>query len=680
VVTQSIDSVEELKVEPRTPRADHRVDLYLILLATAAACATFILAVLSQVLPPSGIAIAFFAIAPLAGAFALVVLGTRSRGGREPALRWFASGLLVAVTAMVLQLVSFPTVSATGGPLGTNSQSSAALYVLFHVAPALAAVAGALGWSPRWRRPLTVGGLLLAAALAVDLVPLPSLLTADGRFTPLLVFTELVVAVFVVVSGTLWVLNTGRSASPVPAWVAVALSLSFYDVLFNAIGGARFTAVWWASLCLRDATYVVLAIGCIVAVLTALRQSEAYTESELGRREQQLGDSLAVTRRLLTATADLSRATTLEDVLTVVRANARAATGGHDAVVALAGADAPLSASGPDAASMVRLVSEDVIVAASRDAVFLHGQERISDHFTGVVRPPTGVRSLAVVPILAAEWLCGHLLVWSVDGAPWHPLDMHLLGGIADQAGLAIVRAQAFEDEAHAARTLQRSLLPPALPDVPGVRLGAMYRPGVLGSSVGGDWYDCIAFRDGRVALVIGDVMGKGLRAAAVMGQVRTAVRSVAAANPAPLAVLTALDDVALDLDADEIVTLTYVLLDLPAGRAHVARAGHLPPVVVDATGHASVIYDGGSTPLGTPDPDRVEATVPLGPGSMLVLFTDGVVEEREHAITEGLDLLVETVAAAGRDLHEDPQATVERLVAHADGEDDMALLVAALR
>jgi serine phosphatase RsbU (regulator of sigma subunit) len=197
---------------------------------------------------------------------------------------------------------------------------------------------------------------------------------------------------------------------------------------------------------------------------------------------------------------------------------------------------------------------------------------------------------------------------------------------------------------------------------------------------VGGDWYDCIAFRDGRVALVIGDVMGKGLRAAAVMGQVRTAVRSVAAANPAPVAVLTALDEVALDLDADEIVTLTYVLLDLPAGRAQVAPAGHLPPVVVDAAGRAAVVYDGGSTPLGTPDPDRVEASLPLGPGSTLVLFTDGVVEQREQAITDGLDLLVDTVAAASRDLHQDPQGTVERLVAHADGEDDMALLVAAVR
>ena len=679
-MTQGIDSVEELKVEPRTPRADHRVDLYLILLATAAACAMFVVAALSQVLPPNGIAIAFFAVAPLSGAFALVVVAARSRAGREPALRWFASGLLVAVAAMVLQLVSFPTISATGGPLGTDGRSSAALYLLSHLAPALAAVAGALGWSTRWRRPLTVAGLLLSAGLAMGLVPLPPLLTSDGGFTPLLLVTEYAVAVFMVVAGTLWVLNTGRSASPLPAWVAVALSLSFYDVLFNAIGEARFTAVWWASLSLRDATYVVLAVGCIVAVLTALRTSEAYTESELGRRERQLGDSLAVTRRLLTATGDLSRATTLEDVLTVVRANARAATGGHDAVVALVGADHPVATSSPDAAALVRLVREDLLVVASRDAVFLHGQDRISDHFGGVLRPPTGVRSLAVVPIVAGEWLCGHLLVWSVDDASWHPLDMHLLGGIADQAGLAIVRAQAFEDEARAARTLQQSLLPAALPRVPGLRLGAMYRPGVLGSSVGGDWYDCIAFRDGRVALVIGDVMGKGLRAAAVMGQVRTAVRSVAAANPAPVAVLTALDEVALDLDADEIVTLTYVLLDLPAGRAQVARAGHLPPVVVDAAGRATVVYDGGSTPLGTPDPDRVEASLPLGPGSTLVLFTDGVVEQREQAITDGLDLLVDTVAADSRHLHLDPQGTVERLVARADGEDDMALLVAAVR
>ena len=292
MVTQSIDSVEELKVEPRTPRADHRVDLYLILLATAAACATYVVAGLSQVLPPNGIAIAFFAIAPLAGAFALVVLMARSRGGREPALRWYAAGLLVAVAAMLLQVVSFPTVSATGGLLGTNSQSSAALYLLFHLAPALGAVAGALGWPTRWRRPLTVLGLLMAAGLAVDLVPLPSLLSDDGRFTALLVATEYLVAAVVLGAGILWVLRSGRSASPLRAWVAASLSLSFYDVLFNAIGGARFTAVWWASLSMRDATYVVLAAGCIVAVLTALRQSDGASSSSATRWPSPAGCSL----------------------------------------------------------------------------------------------------------------------------------------------------------------------------------------------------------------------------------------------------------------------------------------------------------------------------------------------------------------------------------------------------
>ncbi len=285
----------------------------------------------------------------------------------------------------------------------------------------------------------------------------------------------------------------------------------------------------------------------------------------------------------------------------------------------------------------------------------------------------------AALPIRVRNEPVGSLIVWDSRARPWTPLQRDVLVGLAAQGGQALRRAQAYEEEATAAATLQRSLLPSSLPRRDGITMTSRYVSGEQGLRVGGDWYDCVEIDERRVALVVGDVMGKGLRAAALMGQIRTSLRSLAIADPSPVAVLNGLDRLTQDLDPFEIATVAYVLLDLDAGVARLGRAGHLPPLLVDASGRAEMLDAGGSPPLGSPVGERLEAEVRVPPGSLFVLYTDGIVEDR----TTGLDGLpdfvgtVEQVAAA----HPlDLEALADELLARtasAEHNDDIAVLLA---
>ena len=169
---------------------------------------------------------------------------------------------------------------------------------------------------------------------------------------------------------------------------------------------------------------------------------------------------------------------------------------------------------------------------------------------------------------------------------------------------------------------------------------------GESGLRVGGDWYDCVEVDDHRVALVVGDVMGKGLHAAALMGQMRTTLRSLTVVDPSPSAVLTAMDRVTQDLAPDEIATVVYVLLDLSTGAARIARAGHLPPLLAAADGQhhgrlrRRVATAGSARTAGAARRD------PRPLGSLLVLYSDGMVEDRETGLEPGLADLIRSVTS----------------------------------
>ncbi|MET8608989.1 SpoIIE family protein phosphatase [Streptomyces misionensis] len=224
--------------------------------------------------------------------------------------------------------------------------------------------------------------------------------------------------------------------------------------------------------------------------------------------------------------------------------------------------------------------------------------------------------------------------------------------------------------------TLQRSLLPQDLEQPDDLRIAATYQPGGTEAAVGGDWYDVITLGGGRTALVIGDVMGRGVRAAAVMGQLRTAVRAYARLDLPPHEVLQLLDGLATEIDPNQIATCAYAVHDPNEGRLVYASAGHLPILVRDEHGTVSRTEEPTGPPLGTGGWMHSSGSIALGPGSTAVLYTDGLVERRDEDLDEGIAALERALAGATGS----PQVVCDRLVRSAgvtaDHDDDVAVLV----
>lgn len=227
-----------------------------------------------------------------------------------------------------------------------------------------------------------------------------------------------------------------------------------------------------------------------------------------------------------------------------------------------------------------------------------------------------------------------------------------------------LVRAR---DREHAiAREIQRSMLGGELPRDPALDVGMTYLPAVAGLDVGGDWYDAFWLDERHVGLVVGDVVGRGIGAGTTMGQLRSAIRALAATGLGPAALLDALDGYARRHGVGQMTTLAYARLGLDSGLLTVACAGHPPPAVAGpgAGAHAAYVWDGRSEPLDAafvPEP-RDEARVALDPGAVVVLFTDGLFERVDRPLQAGLDRLLEEIDAR-RDL---PAAELADGVTHA--------------
>ncbi|MFI0988028.1 ATP-binding SpoIIE family protein phosphatase [Streptomyces exfoliatus] len=224
--------------------------------------------------------------------------------------------------------------------------------------------------------------------------------------------------------------------------------------------------------------------------------------------------------------------------------------------------------------------------------------------------------------------------------------------------------------------TLQRSLLPQDLEQPDDLRIAATYQPGGTDAAVGGDWYDVITLGAGRTALVIGDVMGRGVRAAAVMGQLRTAVRAYARLDLPPHEVLQLLDGLAAEIDASQIATCVYAIHDPNEGKLVYASAGHLPILVRDEDGSVRRAEDPTGPPLGTGGWLHASGSIALPPGSTAVLYTDGLVERRREDIDEGVAALARALSGASGT----PQVVCDRLLRSlgvtAEHDDDVAVLV----
>jgi serine phosphatase RsbU (regulator of sigma subunit)/anti-sigma regulatory factor (Ser/Thr protein kinase) len=292
------------------------------------------------------------------------------------------------------------------------------------------------------------------------------------------------------------------------------------------------------------------------------------------------------------------------------------------------------------------------------------------------------VRALAALPLRTPS-LRGALTVGFTRAHTWLPAERALLKAAAELVAQAAERARRFEAQHGTAQLLQRSMLPEHLPELDTFRIAARYDVGVDGNAAGGDFYDAFHLLDGRLAMVLGDVAGHDVRAAAVMGQVRAALRALALTDPAPPSVLAGLDRLVGSLSAESrneeiFVTVVYGVLDPGDGTITLASAGHPPPVLRRAgqggePATAELVKVPPGAPLGLGGRWQTGA-VRLEPGDTILMYSDGVVERRGRPLNDGLDALV--TAAAGS-ASGDPRNMCSLATAAVPGttDDDVAVL-----
>jgi PAS domain S-box-containing protein len=289
-----------------------------------------------------------------------------------------------------------------------------------------------------------------------------------------------------------------------------------------------------------------------------------------------------------------------------------------------------------------------------------------------------GATSLLAVPLRNDGTIVGGLVFgYTVSGRHYSATDVPLTLDIARRLTLAVERARTYVAERRTAETLQRSLLPDELPDLPTVGLCARYIPGER-AEVGGDWYDVVPLSGGRLGVVIGDVAGHGVRAAAVMGQLRNALRAFAGEGYAPSALVERLNRFVFENGPSDMATLCYAVVDPTNGTFQAVSAGHPPPVVVTADGVTRWLHGVGGPPIGADSRSHYRASENvLAPGDTVVLYTDGLIERRRESLDVGLQRLLDAVAAAPRpaDLGRACDHLTATLLPEGGADDDVAIL-----
>jgi serine phosphatase RsbU (regulator of sigma subunit) len=291
--------------------------------------------------------------------------------------------------------------------------------------------------------------------------------------------------------------------------------------------------------------------------------------------------------------------------------------------------------------------------------------------------------SMLVLPLVARDTLLGLLVCIRKAGyRRFDAYDTEIGVEFASRAATFMDNARRYSRERATALTLQRSLLPTGLSAPSSVEVRHRYLPGSKMIEVGGDWYESIALPGGRVALVVGDVAGHGVRAAVTMGRLRTAIHTLAKLELPPVETLQQLDELMQELGAREphFATCIYAIFDAVAGTCEVASAGHLPPLLVRPDGTNEFLDVSPAPPLGIGAGQIKSRTLDIDDGSLLVLYTDGLVEKRTADIDEGLTRLqgIFGPGAAARPLEDLCKATLDGVYSDTQ-RDDIAVLIARL-
>jgi len=424
--------------------------------------------------------------------------------------------------------------------------------------------------------------------------------------------------------------------------------------------------------------------------------SQREAEEMRGRLTEQLSAAALRTARLQQATSMLAEALTVEQVVEVITEVGRTAIGALRSSVALLQDNirlrvvnddlvgAPDTAGGPLTLDSPSVMTKAI---ASRRPVLIEDPEDLRRQFEDELaidpvrlQQESQERSWVGLPLLAAGAPLGALRFSFSRPRKITEEERVFLEALAGQCSLAVERAAMYEREHTTAETLQRSLLPDQLPSVDGLMMAARYLPVARNMEIGGDWYDAFWLADRRLAVAVGDVMGKGLVAAAGMGRVRNALRALALTDPRPAAVLGGLDRLfsATELE-EQVTTVAYLVIDPEAGEGVLGNAGHLPALIIAPDEPPRFDEVEAGTPLGWASP-RKQHPFRLPPGGSAVFYSDGLVENRGRGLDKGLEELAAVAAQAGPQIRDEPgrllQYLVDRMLAGHEQDDDVTVLV----
>lgn len=416
----------------------------------------------------------------------------------------------------------------------------------------------------------------------------------------------------------------------------------------------------------------------------ALERSRLFDEEQALRRR---------TERLQRMTASLSNALTRQDVADVV----------VDAVAEIAEVAGVAFAVVNEERRVVRMLSwrgyrDDVLepllevsldlptpgntAIRRRRSAFYGSMDDIRAEFPEAADDlePLEHTCFLLAPLIAGRRVNGLLMTSWQESYPLSDEEKALIDSLATQAAQALDRAEHFESERTIAETLQRIVLPVTLPQVDGVELAARYLPGTAELDVGGDWFDAIPLVDGRIGLVVGDVVGKGVQAAANMGQLRNALRAFTLDPMKPSSTISRLSRFADEALGAAFATVVYAVVDPAARVCRYTSAGHPPPLVAYPDGRVELLEGGRGLPLGTVTGAEYEQdVVPLPAAGVLLLYTDGLVERRGHPIDDGFRRLCDAVRSGPRDPEGLVEHVLEQMVGEGQRGDDIALLALRL-